>query len=134
MNILKNGSWSMLLMREKPFDPSDTELLRALHSHNFKNRWSQYGPICFCMSILHSDGSCRQQKKLCPAMPTFRQYWDVISSLMVCRSPAFPYKAYHKRPEHLQAEDLRSHGFHLSDKSFLQTYFSRKHHEIRYHH
>ena len=73
-------------------------------------------------------------KKLCPATPTFRQYWDVISSLMVCRSPVFPYKAYHKRPEHLQAEDLRSHGFHLSDKSFLQTYFSRKHHEIRYHH
>lgn len=75
-----------------------------------------------------------QKKEISPAMPTFRQYWDVISSLMVCRSPVFPYKAYHKRPEHLQAEDLRSHGFHLSDKSFLQTYFSRKHHEIRYHH
>ena len=27
----------MLLMREKPFDPSDTELLRALHSRNSKN-------------------------------------------------------------------------------------------------
>lgn len=51
-------------MREKPFDPSDTELLRALHSHNFKNRWSQYGPICFCMSILHSTGSCLHQKTL----------------------------------------------------------------------
>ena len=24
-------------MREKPFDPSDTELLRALHSRNSKN-------------------------------------------------------------------------------------------------
>ncbi len=34
---IKERIMGMLLMREKPFDPSDTELLRALHSRNSKN-------------------------------------------------------------------------------------------------
>ena len=61
-------------MREKPFDPSDTELLRALHSRNSKNirnpliflqKMAPYS--CFGGSQVQKS-SCKQA---CVGFPTF---------------------------------------------------------------
>ena len=51
-------------MREKPFDPSDTELLRALHSRNSKNIRN---PLIFLqkMASYSCFGRSQVQKSSC---------------------------------------------------------------------